>query len=273
VSIRTKGELLFAGYLRNAQLQYRFEPQLPGSNQRPDFAVPCGSSEVLLDVKDFRGKPEHFGVGFSFYDGYGPIREKINIGCRKFKQLKSYTCALVLFNHDRPLVDLDPMFVYGAMFGNLGFSFPVDHRTGQGDNSKTTTVFGTGGRMHRYHGTKPVKPVNRTISAIVALRRIQLGQRRILASLAKEEVELGRKFTFEETWMRTRELSHGEMHLDLKPIRVCVCENPYATFQFPSELFRGPYDERYGADDGHLRRIFVGDGLTTLEQLERKVES
>ena len=99
MSARTKGELLFRGYLRHSG--YLFEPLLPGSNQRPDFAVTYSDSYVLFDVKDFRAKPSDFGR-MGYYDAYAPIREKIILGRKKFKHLKSYICALVLYNRDRP---------------------------------------------------------------------------------------------------------------------------------------------------------------------------
>jgi hypothetical protein len=271
MSVRTKGELLFQGYLRACGLDYLFEPLLPGSSRRPDYAVPYRDSYVLFDVKDFVAKDSDFGrVGF--YDAYAPIREKINAGRKKFKHLKGYTCALVLFNKDRPLVDLKPTFIYGAMLGDIGVSFPVNTTTGQGDVSQTTTVFGERGRMLEYRGVTPVRAVNTTISAIIVVERIAARQQRLLAAIEVEEKKLGRKFTFQESFARIKELSRGEMDLRIKPLRVCVCENPFAAFSFPRELFRGPYDERYGPEDGYIRRLVAGEKLVTLENLKESTQ-
>jgi hypothetical protein len=80
---------------------------------------------------------------------------------RKFKKLKDYLCGLVLYNHDKPLVTLRPLFVYGAMLGNLAWTFPVDTTTGTGDLSKERTVFASGGKMIRYgENAQPVEPQN-----------------------------------------------------------------------------------------------------------------
>lgn len=69
---------------------------------------------------------------------------------KKFKDLERFCCCLVLYNNDKPLVELGWRFVYGAMLGNLGFSMPVNTETGIADESQTVRKFIGGGKMYRY---------------------------------------------------------------------------------------------------------------------------
>lgn len=42
----------------------------------------------------------------------------------------------------------------------------------------------------------------------------------------------------------------------------------HARIPLPAELFRGPYDERYGGLDGQIRRLFQGEALAALPEKE-----
>jgi hypothetical protein len=42
---------------------------------------------------------------------------------------------------------------------------------------------------------------------------------------------------------------------------VIVWENYFARVPFPRTMFCGPYDERWGKDGDHLKRLFIGEGL------------
>lgn len=63
------------------------------------------------------------------------------------------------------------------------------------------------------------------------------------------------------------------MDLSLSQLRVIVHENPFARIQFPRELFRGPYDERYAGTDGRIERVFCGSQLEALEEEAREAET
>lgn len=63
-------------------------------------------------------------------------------GRDKFKQYKEFCCGLVLHNVGQPLVSLhEPDIMLGAMYGDSGFTFPVDTSTGVGDSSKLKRAF------------------------------------------------------------------------------------------------------------------------------------
>jgi len=157
----------------------------------PDYAIPYGGTHVLLDVKDFVS--DGVALGSGAYDPYAPIRAKINKGREKFKDLEKFCCGLVLYNVDKPLVDLGPDFAFGAMLGNIAITFPI------GTFDKAKTIFGTGGRMIRCDKkSKPMEPQNTTISALVALGHLQVGYKRFPIAERKREQELGRRLSPEE---------------------------------------------------------------------------
>lgn len=276
----TESEHLLESYLLSQGLtEFEFEPQLGDSAQRPDFHLYAGQNEILLEVKQFESTAADFRPGFGAYDPYGPIREKIDAGRRKFKEFKNYCCCLVLYNREKPLVHLGWQFVYGAMLGNMAFRVPFDPAHGMVSNQFERGFLGGGGKMVRYaKGTvpKPMEPQNSTISAVVVLQQMGVGKRRFDIAVKQREQELGRRLTFEEHFEAMNKARGTERDISLTQLRVVVCENPYARFPLPREIFRGPYDERYGVDEArqsHITRVFAGEGITGLESEEQPVRS
>jgi hypothetical protein len=269
MSERTQGELLFEEYMRSVGItNFQFEPEIPGCPQRPDYKLTHEGSVLLLDVKDFLPVADDFGVS-GFYDPYVDIRNKIEEGRRKFKNLKDYPCALVLFNCGKPLVDLSPEYIFCSMLGDAGISFPVDTETGIGDEDKTTTIFGPGGKMLRYDKAKKhaIDKQNTTISAIISLKYLAIGQERCLAMLEKQKQDMGREMTLEESIRATMVWGDTEPNAWQKQLHAVVCENPYARKPWPRTLFNGEWDERYGSVDGVIRRLSAGQALREWERL------
>jgi hypothetical protein len=65
-------------------------------------------------------------LGFSAYNPYPRIREKIEEGRKKFKEFKGYPCSLVLKNNGNAFVHLEtPDIMLGSMYGDAGFRVPV----------------------------------------------------------------------------------------------------------------------------------------------------
>ena len=257
---KTAGELVFEEYLESARISFQFEQLFPGSSRPPDYSLEHEGNWLLFDVKDFRGQAKDFrATGFSSYDPYAPIRIKIEKGKAKFKNLKTYPCALVLYNDEKPLVDLRPLFIYGAMLGNVAFSFPVDTTTGTGDLSKETTVFAGGGKMIQYGPrTRPIGPLNTTISAVIVIGRLMVGQKLCLDWLKEEEEKLGRRMTWHESVKAIESCAGTPKDVTRTELRVIVRENPYARIKWPQSLFRGSWDEHYGMEGDYIRRLYAG---------------
>ena len=115
---KTKSELLFEGYPRaHGYTNFDFEPEMPGTTKRPDYRLAAGGQNVLFEIKEFRGTPGDFSSRGGFFNPYPPLREKIEAGRKKFKDLDQHCCCLVLHNVDKPLVLLDWAHVYRSDAG------------------------------------------------------------------------------------------------------------------------------------------------------------
>ena len=142
---KTISEQLFEAYLNASGLpDFRFETPQDGTSKRPDYSLNAVNTEILFELRQFDQTAADFNFVGGAYDPYRPVREKIEAARKKFKDLERFCCCLVLFNNDRPLVDLGWQFIYGAMLGNLGFSMPVNLcRTRSSRRvADTTRVFG-----------------------------------------------------------------------------------------------------------------------------------
>ena len=271
---KTISEELFEAYLNASGLtDFRFEPPQDGTSKRPDYSLTVLNTDILFELKQFdQIAATDFNLVGGAYDPYKPVREKIESARKKFKDLDRFCCCLVLYNNDKPLVELGWQYVYGAMLGNLGFSMPVNTQTGIADESQTQRKFGGGGKMYRYLNGQAIAAQNTTISAILVLRRYMVGTKRFEIAMKRKENELGRKLELLEFWDETERARGTALDLSLSQLRVVVLENPFARIQLPCQLFRGPYDERYAGSEGRIVRVFCGDQLAALEEEAREAE-
>jgi len=272
--MKTKSELLFEGYLKaHGITDWDYEPDIEDKSKKIDYFLDFKNQHIVCDVKEFRwpkGMPYPKGAGA--YDPYKRIREKVLSGRKKFKEYREFPCVLVLHNVNYLLVDLQtPWIVQSAMLGNLAFQYDFDREKGMlvGEGRR---VFSEGGMMIDYDR---MEPENTTISAIVTLGRVPVGQRRLSIEIKRIEKELGRSLTFDEHW----EFIHSEpssqwisvrkkFDLRTKMLRVIVHENPFARKSLTRELFRGPYDARFGLDGERMTRLYAGEKMRKLEQEE-----
>lgn len=127
--------------------------------------------------------------------------------------------------------------------------------------------------MYRYLDGRAIAPQNRTISAILVLRQYMVGSKRFEIAMKRKETELGRKLELLEFWDEIEHARGTAMDLSLSQLRVVAHENPFARIQFPRELFRGPYDERYAGSEGRIERVFCGNQLAALEEEAREAET
>ena len=237
---KTISEKLFQTYLHASKFSdFRFEPQHVGTLKRPDYILNVDGKEILFEIKQFDPADAELNLRIGAFDPYGRIREKIEAGRKKFKDLEHFCCCLVLYDNGKPLVDLDPQFIYAAMFGNLGIEIPVNTDTGIGDMSRSRQVMHGGGKMFWYVNQESVKPMNTTISAILVLREYLIDAKGTVSGFS------------------------------ISQPRVTVHENPFARIQLPRELFVGRYDERYAVDEGCIGRVFCGSQLAELECEDR----
>ena len=258
-SPRTKGEIVFEDYLNFQRVPFDFEKEHPGKTKRPDYTIEWESKTMVLDVKDF-DPPDTPLSGFGQIDPYPPIREKISAGRKKFKQFKEYCCGLVLFDAGRPLLFLDsPDTMLGSMYGNAGFTFPVNTTTGIGDASQTKQTFLKRGMMIQPHWKVAE---NTTLSAIIVVSMITPFLMEMTDMIvANPGVDI-------EAEMREK-IPNFNPYIEIP--RVVVWYNAFARIPFPTSLFRGGYDTHYGimhTEDGVIEQNVTYEGSAVPDRIK-----
>ena len=259
----TKGERLFEAYLLSQGItSYEFEKSYPGKRARPDFSVTL-EREYLFEVKDF--DPEDIFPSGA-YDPYSRIRKKMEAGRKEFKEYKEWPCCLVLYNDNASLVHLgEPSVMLIGMYGDYGVTIDFNPDVAGYDPITTRFRLLDGGKMIRPH---PSEPQNTTISALITLRNVEVGSRKLgafLDRLMKKKPEITPVEALAETSSSVIDFDKHEIQLG-----VIVWENAFARIPFPRNLFCGPYDVRWGqqGNKSEIERVFVGSGIAALEELE-----
>jgi hypothetical protein len=178
-----------------------------------------------------------------------------------------YPCCGVLFSECHPEIDIEsPEIVMAAMLGDLTIRIPIDRNTGF-QTGQIKTIFGKRGKMINY---KKMAPQNTTISALIALDLVRLGQTKFEIATAKQEQKIGKGIAEENFFDWVEEYKNQGNDLGEKVLRTVVFENPYASHPLRRDIFTGPFDERYGPNEGYIKRVFVGDGLAEIQSEEEK---
>lgn len=252
---RTSGEVAFEEYLGSQGLtEFIHEKEFPGKLKHPDYSVMIRSSEYLFEVKDIeRPLPSH---GYSAFDPYGPVREKIDQARKKFKEFKDYPCSLVLHLTEGLAFLTEPTVMFGAMHGDVGFKIPLDRERGVLRSDEAQLAFLRGGRMTQPHWSKPQ---NTTINAVITLRRIAIGEKRFADEYLAQ-------FSGDD-WM---DHFHDDPGYDKQEtgLGVVIFENTHATRPLPREVFTGRFDERWVVDEDGVSRVFAGDEVLERDRLD-----
>jgi hypothetical protein len=204
-------------------------PGLAGSIADADYSLSVAGVTILFEVKRLVLVSDNE----STFDPYDPIRRLMTDARKRFGVPTGDCCSLVLVS-EAPDVYSDWRFMYGAMLPTLV-------------------------------GGPPTTRHDDPLSAVLLLERLPVGQRRFQIVVRDRERQMGRTLTAEEYWREIEKSQGTERDLSLTQLRVVVHENPLARVRLP-EIFRGPYDERYGASNGQLMRIWAGDEIARLDR-------
>jgi hypothetical protein len=260
-----QAEAIFEGYLRAQALEWQYEA-LPGK-KKPDYVIEHRSGKCIFELKEIEGPPIFPKKGF---DPGKPVRKKIERARTQFKEYKDHCCNLTIFSSTM-LGPTDPGMIAAAAFG------PGYHQPGR-DYSKLDPKPAYYRFFNRYElredlhflADAALSPVaNRSFSALVFLSRYGLNElhlevwRRLYARQEAGEV-------IEPTAQATllEELGHslrGSQRY-AGTVRVAVIENRYARIPFPEDLFRGPFDQRWGWNDDLCGPVWIGAELEALYQ-------
>jgi hypothetical protein len=266
--MQTRGELVFAEYLESYGLTFEFERQHAGKVKRPDFTVMWDRRDCLFDVKDREGDDIVYVDPLSddasadddepipiAPDPHRWIREQIEQGRRKFKEFKGSVCAIVLFPANGWGHELEePDFVLGAMYGDYGIAIPWNAATERFDGEPESR-FLDHGKMIR---PKWKVPQNTTISALITLRDVRVGAARLHKHLDKTVPR-------DQFWWDPQIQSKVDFDIAERHTGAIVWENAFAATPFPCDLFRGPYDERWGRHGSVVTKLHEGDLLRNVK--------
>jgi|ERR1700722_2255469 len=244
---RTKGEQRFEAYLKTMGYPFVFEKEHLGKSKRPDYTLAFGGKTYLFDVKD---ADPYTSRGFNQFDPHPEITERIKAGLKKFREFKEFPCCIVLQNNGNVrMMNEEPPVMLGAMYGKIAFRVPL--YVGEGPRSEPAPpvqpVFTGGAQFQPNRNTR--------ISALITLRRIGVGKRR-LRRIQKDDPNL----SFWDAYYRTAE-RFGADFFEERQQGLIVWENVYARVPLPRDLFNGPWDERYGQDGTDITRIFCGSAF------------
>lgn len=270
MEIKNESEKVFEQYLdqNGFQDKWAYEPLIPGKRRRPDYLLNWKENKCFLEVKELRKKLNEPNKWPAYIDPCFSLRTKIDEARKKFKEYKEYSCSLVVFNIDDRQARLDPLTVFGAMLGNLGFKMDYDPNKGEAVAGSERKAFLDAGKMI---DDKKGRLQNTTISSIITLEEFR-DDSEIQKALKAELIKRSKPPTLEEKVAINMKIvkNHHSSHVP----RVVVVENPYARVVFPGDLFSGPFDERWRRREdlnGKVERVFAGNKLKELEELKGKV--
>jgi hypothetical protein len=258
----TYSEQVFATYLDNHGYAWDYEPEIEGQTSRPDFRIRHAGVELLCDVK--QRDPTVMPEGGACIDPVGKVRDMLHRAIKQIAGFDDHLCTVALYNHGDYETRLDPFIIYGAMFGQPGFTFDVSTETGQGDPDSTRSVFlPRGGKMVKHYNPLELRNSPQNISAAIAIELHSPPNPEYERASKEAELmkiaEVDRALTFEEDRdIMIALLRQMRSRLEERP-RLVTCLNPYARHPFPKEqFFRGEYDEQWEIIDGRQTRTFLG---------------
>ncbi|MGH9699665.1 MAG: hypothetical protein ACRD5R_03095 [Candidatus Acidiferrales bacterium] len=250
---RTEGELRFEAYLKAMGYPFEFEKEYPGKTKKPDYSVTLCSAAYLFEVKD--ADPDVMRPGFFQLDPLPEIIERIKAGQKKFKEFKEFPCCVVMQNNGNiSMMVEEPTAVLGAMYGRIGFRIPL--YVGDGPPTEPAPPL----RQEFTQGAWFQPDRNTRISALITLRKIAVGTRR-LRRIQQDNPSM----TFDDAHNLAGERFGADYFEELQQ-GVIVWENVYAKTPLPRDIFNGPYDERYGLDGDDMTRVFCGSAFEEFDQ-------
>lgn len=266
---KTASERLFATYLdQYGYSGWMHEPTIDDHGKHPDFVVPSLGENFLFEVKERRRKGGE--AQFAWINPYKGIRKGIEKARTKFARFGDFPCSLIIHNAGDIDTLMKPEYVYGAMLGDLGFSFGVDTEEGVAFPDASRNVFlPQNGKMVASYTMGLPHNTTTTINAVIVLEKCRLRNTQFEHAIATaiEQKEKGATSSLTED---DRALTAVTLFFDLKPkwqsvVRVQVCENPWARVPLPRTIFCGPYDERWAIVDRKLVRVWHGSGVVDIE--------
>lgn len=235
---------LFASGLGKSALQR--EPQDGGAI--PDFILPVRGKRIAIEVKELVALDFDIASEVGLYDPCRPIRERIMAAEYQLGGMRDASRCLILYSRCTPWPIFDWRLIYGAMRDS-------GEMIGRETENRTTEE-----RTEEGSGPRP-------LDAVIVLDQLRTGYLRFRAHVTAQESKLSRPLSDTEYVSELHKARGTERDIMLSRLRVIVHEHPQVQNPLPKDVFRGSYDEWYGArEDGQIGRTFVGEELQSLEK-------
>jgi hypothetical protein len=108
---------------------------------------------------------------------------------------------------------------------------------------------------------------NRTFSALIMLSRYEINDLQLeVWKRMYAQQEAGHEVCHDDQVRLMEQLApaYAQSRRYAGTVRVIVIENRYARVPFPEDLFRGPFDQRWGWKDGWCGPVWIGSTLESL---------
>lgn len=224
---KTAGELAFEEYLNERGIAFEYEPSLRFTSELIDYVIE---------------------------DPYEPIQTHIQAVKDKFKNFTDQLCAIVLFAAPGTVNLMQSHVMLGAMYGNLGFTIPVNTETGVADASRIETKSLVGEGMT----VRPTQHRNTRIAALISLVWFNTFNIEAFRYINTDD---GRSPG--ERWDDAFSGRAGISQEDT--LCVSVWENGTAKHRLPQNLFGGPMDAWWTLDEGSQGSTFIGKRRVALD--------
>ncbi|MGJ5814876.1 hypothetical protein [Paludibaculum fermentans] len=260
---KTRAEIVFEGYLSERGLTFEHEA-VPG-RRKPDYLIHGPSGDCIVEVKQIEDPDPHPSGGFS---AARSVRAKIRSARRQFGEYKHFACSLAIYS-ESIFGPNDPVIILSGAFG------PGYQQAGRDyskiDPNPSFYRFCTKSELppdKSFLANAMLSPVaNTTFSALIMLTYYQLSElhlevwRRLYAMQ-----EAGRPVDTHGQFRLLNELApilQGSVRFP-STVRAIVVENRHARIPFPKDLFRGPFDQRWGWSHGWCGPTWLGATLEAL---------
>lgn len=215
--------------------------------QLPDFIITTPNTRIGVLIAELAAVDFDVVSEIEFYDPCRPIRDRIITAEQEFAPFRDISRCLTLHSRCTPWPIFDWRLIYGAM-----------RDTGETLRPKAEE------RAIKLSGERSDPS---PLDAVIVLEQLRTGYIRFKGHIRELEARNGRALSESEYIAELHRARGTERDIVLSRLRVIVHENPDGANPLPKEIFRGPYDEWYGAtQDGQIGRTFVGDEVRSLEK-------
>jgi len=263
--MRSPAETIFEEYLVRHGLTWEYET-LPGI-KRPDYVIPCASGKCVVEVKEIED-PDPSPKNRFIPDL--PVRAKIRAARKQLREYKNLPCSLAIYS-ESIFGPYEPGVVLAAAFG------PGYHRVGHDysriDPQPSFYRFLKKSELpqdRHFLADALLSPVaNTTFSALIMLTRYDVNELNLeVWKRLYTQQESGREVHPDDQLQIENELEPtlGQSRRFSGTIRVIVIENRHRRVPFPEDLFRGPFDQRWGWTDDLCGPMWLGEKLEALRK-------